>query len=226
MGTTLLGSGELDRAEPALSEALALFRQGEHALGEALTLERLGVLHNARSRTFEAMEALADGVVVAERAPLRRHLLVRLLVTQARTRLAAGSLHSAEVIAREAADCAVRHGVCSVCESALRPLTVRIAIARDRYDDAGIEAAILESVATSRGGRGLRATALLTRARIEAGLGRKEQALAHLADARGIFELLGRRYDLALCARSMELLGAPRDPALDALLPADASMLD
>jgi len=225
-GATLLATGEFERAEGPLAEALALFRQADHALGEALTLERLGALHDARGRTFEAMEALADGVVVAERAPLRRHLLVRLLVTQAQNRLAAGSLRSAEVIAREAADCAVRHGVCSVCESALRPLTVRIAIAREALDDAGIEASILESVATSRGGRGLRATALLTRARLEAALGRKERALALLAEARGTFESLGRRYDLALCARSMERLGSPRDPALDALLPLDGALLE
>jgi tetratricopeptide (TPR) repeat protein len=225
-GATFLATGELDRAGQALTEALALFRAGDSALGEALALERLGVLQDARGQTVEAMEALADAVVVAERAPLRRHLLVRILVTQAHNRLAAGSLHSAEVIAREAADCAVRHGVCSVCEASLRPLTVRIALARDRLDDAGIEASILESVASSRGSRALRAISCLTRARIDAALGRKEEALSFLGEARETFTSLGRRYDLALCARLMERLGAPRDPGLDGLLPPDAAMLD
>jgi tetratricopeptide (TPR) repeat protein len=225
-GTALLGAGDLGHAEAALTQALARFRTGNSAVGEALALERLGVLHNSRGQTIEAMELLAEGVVVAERAPLRRHLLVRLLVAQARSRLASGSLHAAEVIAREASDCAVRHGVCSVCEAALRPLSVRIALARERLDDAAAEASIFESVAASRGSRMLLAVARTARAGIEAALGQREKAAALLAEARTVFEALGRRHQLAVCARAQARLGAPRDPALEAILSPDAALLD
>jgi tetratricopeptide (TPR) repeat protein len=194
-GAALLAAGDHDGSFTALDEALGRFRAAGSALGEALALERLAALQNARGMLLEGMELLAEGMVVAERAPLRRHLTVRLLVAQARNRLAAGALHAAEVIAREAADCAMRHGVCSTCEAALRPLQVRIALARDRLDDASAEAHILEALAEARGGRGLAATARLARARVLAAQGRPEEAHAALGEARAAFEALGRALD-------------------------------
>lgn len=225
LGATMLATGELDQAGEALGDALARFRAAGSAFGEALALERLAVLRDSRGELVEGMELIADGMVVAQRAPLRRHLLVKLLVAQARNRLAAGSLHDAEVIAREAADCAMRHGVCSTCEAALRPLQVRIALTRDRIDGASSEAAILEGVAGARGGRALLSIARMARARVLGAQGRREQALALVAEARAGFEALGRRYDVAVCARVAVRLGAPREPALEPLLAPDAALI-
>lgn len=225
-GAGRLAAGDVDGAERALGEALRLFRATGSELGEAATLERIGAVLNVRGRLYEAMEALADGVVVAERAPLRRHLHVRLHVSQARNRLAAGSLHAAEVTAREAAEVYAGHGACSACEIVLRPLTARIAIARDRIEDADVESSLLEALAAARGGRTLQATSQLVRVRVLGASGRKEEALALLAQARATFEALGRRYDVARCARAASRLGLPRDPSLEALLPPDASLID
>jgi tetratricopeptide (TPR) repeat protein len=195
LGAAHLAAGDLAAADAPLREARARFRSGGSALGEALTLQRLGTLQGAAGRLHEAMELLAEGLVVAERAPLRHHATLRLQVTQAHARFAAGSLHVAEVIARDAADCAVRHGVCTSCEAALRPLQVRLSLARDRLEDAGAEATILERLAAARGGRALLATARLTRARVLAAAGRKDDARALLGEARAAFGALGRGHD-------------------------------
>jgi DNA-binding SARP family transcriptional activator len=195
LGATHLAAGDLAAAEPPLRQACALFRSSGSALGEALALHRLGWLQRVAGRLHEAMELLAEGLVVAERAPLRQHVTLRLQVARARTRLAAGSLQVAEVIARDAADCAVRHGVCTSCETALRPLQVRLSLARDRLEDADAEARILERLAAARGGRALIATARRTRARVLAAAGRKEDARALLGEARAALGALGRRQD-------------------------------
>jgi DNA-binding SARP family transcriptional activator len=226
VGSTLLATGELERAAEALTDALARFRAAGSALGEALALERLSVLEESRGKLVEGMELVADAMVAARRAPLRRHLLVRLLVAQARNRLGAGSLHDAEVIAREAADCAMRHGVCSTCEAALRPLQVRIALARDRVEGASSEAAILEGLAAARGGRALLSTARLARARVLGAQGRRDEAVALAVEARAGFEALGRHYSAAFCAHVAVRLGAPREPALEGLLAPDAAMIE
>lgn len=220
-GSILLSLGDVAGAILPLEEALQLFRSGGSTIGEALALERLGVLRDRTGRMVEGMELEADGLAVAERSTLRHHLVVRLLAAQARNRLAAGSLHDAETIAREAADAAVRHGLCAVCETSLRPLLVRIALDRDRPDDADREARLLEALADARGGRLLRALARLTRARISAATGRKDEALGLLAEAQGGFEALGRRYGVAQCARAAGRLGSARDAAAEALLATD-----
>jgi tetratricopeptide (TPR) repeat protein len=221
-GSLLLAMGDAVGAGAALDEALGSFRAAGSAIGEALTLERMGVLRDRLGKLVEGMEILADGLVVAERATLRRHLVVRLLCAQAENRLAAGSIHDAEVIAREATDCAMRHGLCAVCETALRPLLVRIAVDRDRLDEAATEARILEELAAARGGRVLRATAQLARSRVSAALGRREEALALLAEARAVFDPLGRRDSAALCARAQARLGgSAHDASLEALLTSD-----
>jgi DNA-binding SARP family transcriptional activator/tetratricopeptide (TPR) repeat protein len=224
-GSAHLLAGAFDAAERPLREALGLFRAAGSGMGEALVLHRLGELQNAVGRLYEAMETLADGIVVAERSPLRRHLLVRLLAAQARNRLAAGALHSAEVIGREAVDGAIRHGPCSACEGALRPLTVQLALARDRVDDAAAEAAILEGLANARGGRILAARARVSRGRVLAALGHKEEAVARFSEARAGYAPLGYLLGAATCARAAALLGAPREPALEALFPPESALV-
>ena len=225
-GTAALAAGDLDVAEVALRDALARHRAAGSALGEALALERLGTLLTVRGRLDDALDLIHDGVVVAERASLRRHALARLHAAQARNRLAAGALYAAEDAVREASETAARHGECAACDAAFRPELVRVALARGRVGDADAEATLLEELARRRGGRVIVAVARLARARVLGARGRAEDALAALAAARSAFVAAGHRYEAARCVRLEARLTAgalpPELAALDALIVVDA----
>jgi hypothetical protein len=228
-GVAALAAGQLDLAEAALGDALAGHRAAGSALGEALALERLASLLTLRGRLDEALAAVDEGIVAAERATLRRHALTRLHATEARNRLAAGALQAAEVAVREASEAAARHGDCVVCDAAFRPEAVRVLLARGRLAEAAAEAAQLEEIARQRGGRGLYAVARATRARVLAAEGRTGEALSALASARAAFLAAGQRTEAARCVRlEARLSGGPGAPlpdevrALELLVAADA----
>jgi DNA-binding SARP family transcriptional activator len=222
-GLAALAAGRVDAAEPLLREAVALHREAGSALGEALALERLGAALVARGALPEALEALGDGVVAAERGGLRRHAVIRLHASLARAWLAAGDATAAEATSREAAEGMEEHGDCLVCEAALRPELVRVALARGRRGPAAEEAAALSQLAERRGGPFLRGVAALARARVAAE-GSGGGALPALAEAREAFLRCGAWAEAARAARlAARLRGAPPDdPALDALLRCDA----
>ena len=230
-GVAALAEGQLDLAEAALRDALAGHRAAGSALGEALALERLAALLAMRGRLDEALDAVDEGVVVAERASLRRHALTRLHATEARIRLAGGALRAADDAVREASEAAARHGECTACDAAFRPETVRVLLARGHVDEASVEAAQLEEIARQRGGVPvpggggrvgvLEAIAATSRARVLAAQGRRDEALALLARARAAFSAAGHRYEAARCARlDVRLRGA------DAPLADDVRLLD
>jgi len=197
-GALAARAGRLDRAEQALREALQLFRAESSALGEAFTLDRLADLFTLRGRHEEAMALLGEGVVAAERAPLRRHVLTRLHATLACNRLAAGAIYAAEDAAREASALIARHGECTVCHTLFRSALLRVAVARGRLDEAAAEAGELETMATRRGGRGLAAAARLARAHLLAALGEPGESAAAYSEAARGFDGLGAYLDGAL----------------------------
>lgn len=228
-GTFALAAGELEAAELALTAARDGFRSVGSALGEALATERLGTLLITLGRLDEARDLLDEGVVVAERATLRRHALTRLHSAQVRQRLAAGLSGAAEVSLREVSETAARHGECVICDAGFRPEAVRVALARGRIADADLEALALEEIARQRGGRGLTAVARLARARVLAAQRRPEEARMALAQARTAFLAVGQRTAAAHCVRLEGRLAGggattPELRALDALLPADADV--
>jgi DNA-binding SARP family transcriptional activator len=221
-----LAAGQLEAAELSLRAALDGFRETGSALGEALAIERLGTLLTMRGRLDEAADLLGGGVVVAERAALRRHALLRLHAAEARNRLAAGRGAAAEDAVREASETGARHGDCAVCDATLRPEAVRVALARGRLGDAEAEAAALDELARARGGRGLAAIARLASGRVLAARGRTDDALVALAQARAGFLAGGHRYEAARCVRLERRLRGGADLApglleLDALLEVD-----
>ena len=182
-----------------------------------------------RGRLDEALALVDVGIVVAERARLRRHALTRLHATEARNRLAAGALYGAEDAVREASETAVRHGECAACDAAFRPEAVRVALARGRVGEADAEATQLEEIARQRGGRVLVATARFTRARVLAAHGRRDDALAALAHARAGFLGAGHRLDAgrtrprSRCGSAARTGRSPTSVrALDALVLVDA----
>jgi DNA-binding SARP family transcriptional activator len=201
LGAAALAGADLELAEGAFRAALQGHREAGSALGEALSLERLAALLTARGRLAEALDAVDEGIVVAERAVLREHALLRLHTTAARNRLAAGALHAAEDAIRQASEVAARHGSCVACDAAFRPETVRVLLARGRPDDAEREAVELDAIAARHGCPVLGARAVLARARVLAASGLAPDALAALAIACEAFLDAGHRYDAARCAR-------------------------
>jgi DNA-binding SARP family transcriptional activator len=227
-GAATLLAGDLVGAEVALREALREFRSAGSSLGEALALEKLACLLTACGRIAEASDALDEGIVAAERGPLRRHALVRLHAVAARNRLAAGALYAAEDAVRIASETASRHGECVPCDAALRPEAVRVLLLRGRTAAADEEASQLLAIARARGGATLAALADVARARVLAAQGRPAEATVLLARARAAFLEVGHRYEAARCARLEVRLRGPDGPipdearALDALVTVDA----
>jgi DNA-binding SARP family transcriptional activator len=199
-GALSFAAGRLDVAEAELREARVLFQRGGSAFGEAFALDRLGAVLTARGGLEQGMAVLGEGVLVAERASLRRHALCRLHATLARNRLAAGALYAAEDALREASELVARHGECAVCHALFRPELAEVALARGRLGEAAAEAAELEGLATRRGGRALAALARRARGRVLAAEGRHAEAAAALREASAAFEQLGAVVDAALAA--------------------------
>jgi tetratricopeptide (TPR) repeat protein len=120
-GAALLGGGQADLAEPTLREAAAALAELGHAQGEAYALERLGSLLGSTGRLDEGLAVLRDGLLVAERAPLRWHALTRIQAALGRNRRGAGSTRAAEDAEREASESAAHHGACLTCLGLLTP---------------------------------------------------------------------------------------------------------
>ena len=196
-GALALERGRFDAAEAALRAAAALAREAGFALGEAFALERLGVLLTARGRLDEGLDVLGVGMLVAERAVLRRHALTRVHVALVRNRLAAGAVYAAEDFARESSETAARQGECAVCDALLRPELVRVALQRGKLDEAEREAADFEALAVRRTSRVLPPLARVARGRVLAARGATGEALVALQDARQAFLGQGYAYEAA-----------------------------
>jgi hypothetical protein len=225
-GVFALAAGQLEAAELALRGALEGFRAVGSAVGEALAMERLATIFTILGRLDAAQELIDEGIVVAERAVLRRHALTRLHAASARNRLAAGLHTAAEDAVREASETSARHGECASCDAVFRPVAVRVALLRGRLRDADVEVAALEELARERGGRGLLAVTWLARGRVLAAQGRADEARLAFAQARAGFLAAGQRYEAARCVRLESRLGGMEMHAvlreLDALVVVDA----
>jgi tetratricopeptide (TPR) repeat protein len=185
-GAAALAGGRVDLAEEPLREAAAALPGTSAALAAAFALERLGALLGARGRHDEALAALGEGLLAAERAGLRWHALARLHAAIAANRLAAGAVHAAEDAAREASESLARHGPCVTCLAALHPVAARVALAGGRPEAALAEVQALEALAAAHRSRGLAARAAWARARwlAAAGPGRADEARRAEAEAR------------------------------------------
>ncbi len=225
-GALAARAGSLDAAEASLREALPFFLGAGTSLGEAFALDALAALLTARGRVEEAMAMLGEGVLVAERATLRRHALTRLHATLARNRLAAGAIYAAEDAVREASELLARHGECGTCHALFRPQLVRVSLARGRLADAESDATELEALAARRGGRGLWAVARQVRGRVLAAQGRHAEAVPAFLHAAGAFDAVGARLESArtrsLATRSLRTLGGREQLAQADLLAAEA----
>jgi len=214
-GALHLERGRLVEAEAALRDSAERFRTADpargDALGEAFALDRLGTALTALGRVEEALAVLGDGIIAAERAPLRGHALTRLHVALARNRLAAGAVYAAEDCVREASQSFARHGACAVCEILLRPEVLRVALARGRLADADAEVREIEALAARHGGRAVLARAGLARGQLLVAQGRADAAVAVLAEARKAFLDGGAAYDAARCLAAQARALAARD---------------
>jgi DNA-binding SARP family transcriptional activator/tetratricopeptide (TPR) repeat protein len=220
-GALALRAGHLDLADAALGEAARVLRGAGSALGEAFALDARAELLTARGRLEEALNLLGEGVLVAERAQLRRHALARLHATLASNRLAAGAVYAAEDATREASELLARHGECSACHARFAPQLVRVHLRRGRVAEAERAAGELEALAAARGGRALAAIAREARAHVLAAAHRSSEAAAAFGEVAAAFDALGRRLDSALArARAARALRA--EGGAKRLLEADA----
>jgi DNA-binding SARP family transcriptional activator/tetratricopeptide (TPR) repeat protein len=186
-GAAALAGGRTDLAEEPLREAVAALQGTSAALAAAFARERLGALLGARGRHDEALAALGEGLLAAERAGLRWHALTRLHAAIAASRLAAGAVHAAEDAAREASESMARHGPCVTCLAGLHPVAARVALAGGRPEAAEAEVRALEALAAAHPAPGLAARAAWARAcsLAAAGPGRADEARRAEARARG-----------------------------------------
>ena len=192
--------GNWEAAERDLRAAAALYRTISAASGEALSLQRLGVLLTARGRLDEAVAALDEGLIVAERAIMRSHCLTRLQASLARNRLAADDVGGAvEAIATGDLH-AARHGYCVTCNALLLPEAVRVALRLGQVDEADARARALEGAAAEFGSKAWTAMARTARGRVDAASGRVEAGARALAEARAAWEAVDASYEAARCA--------------------------
>jgi tetratricopeptide (TPR) repeat protein len=121
-------AGRWGEAEEGLRSAVDLYRQVGSAAGESLSLQRLGVLLTAKGEVDEALSALTDGLVVAERAAMRSHCLTRLHASIIRNRLAARDAEGIRSSLDDGLEAIRRHGKCVTCNALLLPEVIRALI--------------------------------------------------------------------------------------------------
>jgi tetratricopeptide (TPR) repeat protein len=194
--------GEWEKAEAELRDAVSLYRQLGAASGESFSLQRLGVLLTARGQLDEAMTVFDEGLVVAERATLRSHCILRLQASMVRNRLAANDIQGAEQWLRVGEQTSRRHGNCVTCNALLLPEAVRVAVALDRLDDADRHARDLEAIAEQFGSRAWSAMASHARGRVQAASGDWQTACKSFREARDAYLAVEATYDAARCRRA------------------------
>lgn len=198
--------GDWAAAERDLREAIERYRGIGAASGEALSLQRLGVLLTARGQLDEALSALDEGVVVAERAIMRSHCLTRLQASLARNRLAACDLAGAREAIATGDLHAARHGHCVTCNALLLPEAVRVALRDGDLVDADARTRALEAAASEFGSQAWRAMASTARGRVLAAEGRRAEAAVAFSAARRAWTAVDASYDAARCAAEQAAL--------------------
>jgi hypothetical protein len=206
-------AGRLDEAPVTLPEARRLFAGAGSAQGEAFSLGVQASVFTALGRLEEALAVLGEGLVVAERAALRRHAMTRLYAALARNRLAAGAVYAAEDAVRQGSELVAAHGECAVCQALILPELVRVALARERVDEAEGDAAALEALAERHGGLWLRARARAAQGRVLVARGHHRGAAQAFLAAAAAFDAVGALLEAAR-ARSLavEALRVQGDP--------------
>ncbi len=208
-GTLDFLSGDWERAELELREAIQLFRRVGSACGEALSLQRAGVLATARGRLDEGRALLDEGIAAGVRAAMRSHCLTRLHASLARNRLAAGDRVGAQESIGAGLSEVARHGNCATCNSLLLPEAVRVSLALEQVAEAERYSDQLDAVAARFESRLWSAMAQQARGRVLAARGARPAALEALAAAEASFSAAGYAYDAARCSLLAARLAQP-----------------
>ncbi len=124
IGAAQYFQGQFHDALENLNLARDSYTKLDAAAGEAMALQRIAVVETALGRLKEAESHIQEGLVIAERALMKPHCLVRLYATLAKNRMEAvdhkGVLDA--VIAGLAVE--EQHGLCITCNVMLYPITV------------------------------------------------------------------------------------------------------
>lgn len=194
-------AGRWESAEHKLRDAVALYRDVGSAAGESLSLQRLGLLLTARGVLDEAYEALAEGLVVAERAAMRSHCLTRLHASMIRNRLAAKDREGIELSLSEGLEAARRHGNCVTCNALLLPEVVRAQIELGRLDDAWNTCAQLQETAADFDSHVWNAMASQCLGRVMLARGNHDEAFEALGRAADAYRAADQPYEVARCLK-------------------------
>lgn len=207
-------AGRWAEAEVALRESIRLYREIGAASGEALACQRLGALLTARGKVEDALQALQEGVTVAERALMRAHCLTRLYAAMARNRLVAGDTAAAAAALSLGLAMSERHGNCTTCDALLLPVAVSVRLAQGILDEAADFCRRLDEAATMYGSRTWIAMADQSRGELAAVKGEVETALTHYKSAYDDFRTANYGYEAARCQMAIaELYRRVQDEA-------------
>ncbi len=192
-------AGNWNEAGAALRESINLYREIRAASGEALACQRLGVLQTARGELDAGLATLEEGIVAAERAPMRAHCLARLHAAIARNRLVAGDLAAAEKALQAGLEMSRRHGHCATCDALLLPVAISVRIKQGDLQAAEDFSRQLEEASVRYASRIWLAIALQARAELATAQAKPDQALGWYQEAYENFTLAGNNYEAARC---------------------------
>lgn len=206
IGEAALLSGDLERAEAELSEAVDAHRDIGAQAGEALCLERLAELRLAQGRDGEARELLRQALVKARWSMLSMHLLQRIYATMIS---AAESPEEARAVVDQAEATMADEDHCMFCHVMFAvPAAVACARAGD-VDEARRHLGLAEMSASMWRGTAWQAAVLEARAAIDVAEGAVKRSREELAEAADLFERAGQPLDAARCRAGLDVAGMP-----------------
>jgi DNA-binding SARP family transcriptional activator len=209
-GEAALLSGDLDRAEQALREAVDLHADIDARAGQAHSLQRLAEVHLARGDRELAIPLLDQALPLARWTPLTVHLLQRIY----------GSMIAAApdpMAAREVVDLALGamddRDTCKFCAVMFAvPATIACADVGD-LEQARLHLAAAERSTALWTGTAWQAATQEARAHLLAAEGDAAAAQALLAEAARAFRQAGHPLEAARCSRPLVQLPRPRGEA-------------
>lgn len=210
--TALIGeaaflSGDLDRAERELAEAVDLHRDVDAAAGEAHSLQRLAEVRLARGDRVEAGRLLQQALPLARWSVIGMHLLQRVYGTMI---AAAADPDEARAVVDRAEATLGDTDHCPFCDVMLAvPAAIACADVGD-LDSARRHLAVAEESAARWEGSAWRAAVLEARSHLVRAEGRPDDADELVGRAGGLFRAAGQDRDAQRCDALAALARVPR----------------
>ncbi|MET0998211.1 MAG: tetratricopeptide repeat protein, partial [Marmoricola sp.] len=205
IGEAALLSGDLERAERELVEAVDLHRDVDAPAGEAHSLQRLAEVRLQQGDPEEARRLLDRALPLARWSVISQHLLQRVYGTMI---TAAPDRATARALVDQAEATLGTNDACTLCGVMLSvPAAIACAEVGD-VEAARHYASLAESSSTRWSGTAWSAAAQEAWAAVARAEGRSADSAALLEEAVRQFGLAGQPTDAARCARTLEALSS------------------